>query len=475
MCLLQFCRAVISLVVGVPLGLLPGVLTALGIIAITLVRYPLNLYKTFRVTIMTALLKKRLKFLILVSLTIIQILYPVIAVIVAIVVSVVGWCGACVLCVFTPLDQNICKLFSKMPKLLKEYWKFHEKFYNNTLEHYNHPTGVPINWDGRRYDLPEFGFRKTVMGLILTLYGIVVMALGSTIILVLKYPPIHLKVIYHYLKWCEDLCTCRTFAMFPFWLVGIPLVLGLGPILLIIAILISPLTGLRCPYIAIKHNMNIMHGFRDAFVMLSLLDVTTQKFGWNFQLLPKVLPSEDEWTPPPADALPASQKYWGLFVKSCQQVSRDCIRKGWTSQDDHDSCMPNVIQAIPAMAIVAILLRSVKEEPEKQSIHWEEGERCSGETCRNDNLAEFFWPKLMALRKQLKRTNAEEQGYLTAKLCSNSEEVPQVLSDALEEAGVGEARMTQLHRLCGDVNNLVIVLLRMEQMQSRMSAMLDVN
>ena len=151
---------------------------------------------------------------------------------------------------------------------------FHEKFYNNTLEKYNHPTGVPINWDGRRYDLPEFGFRKTMMGLILTLYGIVVMALGSTIILVLKYPPIHLKVIYHYLKWCKDLCTCKTFAMFPFWLVGIPLVLGnrtlpetkdsnnsalgLGPILLSIAILISPLAGLRCPYIAFKHNMNIM-------------------------------------------------------------------------------------------------------------------------------------------------------------------------------------------------------------------------
>ena len=117
-CLLEFCRAMISLVVGIPLGLLPGVLTALGIIAITLVRYPLNLYKTFQVTIMTALLKKRLKFLILVSLTIIQILYPVIAVIVAIVVSVVGWCGACVSCVFT-LDQDICKLFNNMPKLLK--------------------------------------------------------------------------------------------------------------------------------------------------------------------------------------------------------------------------------------------------------------------------------------------------------------------------------------------------------------------
>ena len=66
-------------------------------------RYPLNFYMTFRVTIMTALLKKRLKFLILLSLILIQvkrhhfklksqlphfqILYPVIGVIVAVVVS----------------------------------------------------------------------------------------------------------------------------------------------------------------------------------------------------------------------------------------------------------------------------------------------------------------------------------------------------------------------------------------------------
>ena len=36
-------------------------------------RYPLNFYKTFRVTIVTALLKKRLKFLILLSLILIQV------------------------------------------------------------------------------------------------------------------------------------------------------------------------------------------------------------------------------------------------------------------------------------------------------------------------------------------------------------------------------------------------------------------
>ena len=38
-----------------------------------MIRYPLNFYKTFRVTIVTALLKKRLKFLIFLSLILIQV------------------------------------------------------------------------------------------------------------------------------------------------------------------------------------------------------------------------------------------------------------------------------------------------------------------------------------------------------------------------------------------------------------------
>ena len=67
-------------------------------------------------TLVTALLKKRLKFLILISLLLIQvdkhnlraevpinttqIIYPVIVVIAALVVSIVGACWLCVLCCF---------------------------------------------------------------------------------------------------------------------------------------------------------------------------------------------------------------------------------------------------------------------------------------------------------------------------------------------------------------------------------------
>ena len=116
-CLFGLVRVLWSLVIGIPLGLVPGLITAIGVIGITLVRYPLNFYKTFRVVIMTALLKKRLKFLMLLSLAVIQILYPIIGLIVALVVAVVICCGACVASAYTM--DNFGSLLESWPSLFK--------------------------------------------------------------------------------------------------------------------------------------------------------------------------------------------------------------------------------------------------------------------------------------------------------------------------------------------------------------------
>ena len=107
-------------------------------------------------------------------------------------------------------------------KFWQEYWKWHESFYNETLEEYNHPSGVPMNWDGRRYDVPNFGFKKTVLGVLLTIYGPIVVGLGSILILLLKFIPIQLHALVRYF---QLMCSCGC-AGFPFWLVGIPLVVG---------------------------------------------------------------------------------------------------------------------------------------------------------------------------------------------------------------------------------------------------------
>ena len=52
-CFYDFCKTVISLVIGVLIGLLPGIITALGIILITLIRYPRNLALCFSMYILS--------------------------------------------------------------------------------------------------------------------------------------------------------------------------------------------------------------------------------------------------------------------------------------------------------------------------------------------------------------------------------------------------------------------------------------
>ena len=80
-----------------------------------------------------------------------------------------------------------------------------------------------MNWDGRRYDVPNLGFKKTMAGLFLTIYGPVVVTPGAILILLVKYVPIQLHALFRYLQLGLE-CNC---ALLPFWLVGIPLVIGI--------------------------------------------------------------------------------------------------------------------------------------------------------------------------------------------------------------------------------------------------------
>ena len=191
---------------------------------------------------------------------------------------------------------------------------------------------------------------------------------------------------------------------------------------MVLAILAAPLYGLRCPYIAIKHD-SLMFGLREAFVALSTLDGITAGLGWNCRINPEVKHPGDEFTLPTEQETPGSEKYWPHFVAACKGVSRSSLEKGWMTSEDLEGCMPNVLQAVPAMAILDIIRRSVAAEPDVESIHWTEEDRCDAKTCRKDDLADFFWPKLMKVRKQVKEAKEEELDYLRAKLCANSEEV----------------------------------------------------
>ena len=464
-CILTFLKVkvILSLLVGIPLGIIPGIVLAIGVIIITVIRYPANLYKTFRVTILTTLLKKRLKFLVLLSLTIIQLLYPAIVVFVVVLAGIIGWCGFSVATTYN--GHPPWKTWSELGRIFREYRKLHVKFYDETLETYNHPTGVPLNWNGVSYDIPEFGVVKTLMGVLLTIYGVVTVPVGTIIILVIKYPFLHIRMLYLYLK---------TFSIplpfLPFWFCGLAIVLAIGPVLFVLAVMISPLAGLHCPYIAITHNLNLNHGLKEALNLLIKLDKKTYDFKWNFRLL-KDINLNLHYQPPAIiteSTTPANQ-YWDLFIKKCKEVCQDSKAKGWVTEEDIEGAMPNVLTAIPAMAILKILLQSIEKDGSKEIIVWDDTHICDERNKPKDDLVNFFWPKITNILKKLKTISKDERIYLMAQLCANSERNTEALDTALIVSNIDEEKKSNVHDISADINNIVIILLRMEQMQKRLA------
>merc|ERR1719228_626017 len=376
--------------------------------------------------------------------------------------------------------ENIFKFFDTlMRETLKEvwetYWELHRDFYNTRLEYYNHPTGVPMNWDGTRYDVPNLGFRKTVLGLVLTLYGSTSTTLGTAIIIGVKFIPVQLMIIKKYLWTFPEMLCCSKIVLLPFWLAVFPVWIGLlGPVAAVLCVLAAPMVGLVTPYVALKDDLNLREAFRFPFVLLALLDEQTYHLGWNFRMLPDIEAHTRPSSQSQADNVKKRQKkYWRLYLKNCQQAASECLEKNWIQKDDLECMSSDVLQSIPAASILNILLKSVAEEPKGFSIHWEEGDRCDSETCRGDDLASFFWPKLMNIRAQLENVTKDEQCYLSAKLCSNSSNVPKEITTILETTTLAPARRTQLHRLCADINDVVLVLLRMKQMQELLPKLLE--
>ena len=463
-CILTFFRVIISLIIGIPLGILPGAITAIGVILITVFRYPANFYKTFRVTIITALLKRRLKFLVLLSLAIFQLLYPPIAVIVAVLVGIIGWCGFSVAETYN--GHLPWKSWSKIASPFKDYYKFHVQFYDEVLEAYNHPTGVPLNWNGVRYDIPQFGVVKTLMGVILTIYGLVTLLLGTIFILSIKYIFLHVRVLHLYIQNLPKMFTCKKLPFLPFWFCGLALVIAIGPVLYVLAVMISPLVGLRCPYIAITHGMNLKHGFKEALKLLIMLDKNTYECDWNFRLLADRDLGLDYDPPARPDNV---NQYWDHFINNCKQVVKDTKGKGWIRADDIEGAMPNVLTSVPAMAILKVILQSIEKDGNKEVIVWDDDHICDPKSNHNDDLVDFFWPKIRSIFKKLKKTPKEEQMYLKAQLCANSETNTEELNTALQVFDIEKEKKTKIHEISAEINGIVIVLMRMEQMQKRMS------
>jgi hypothetical protein len=133
---------VISLTLGIALGVPIGLLFSLGAILIMLVRFPVNFVLTYKIVILTVVFKRRLKLLVLIALTIVHIIYPIIASVLVVSGSVIILSG-----IFSYKSIIELKTIFKTPsKDCLIFWMTTGRCRNISQKICSRPMMIQLNW-----------------------------------------------------------------------------------------------------------------------------------------------------------------------------------------------------------------------------------------------------------------------------------------------------------------------------------------
>lgn len=474
-------KAILSCIVGLLVGIWPVIPFTLAIVAITLIRFPINVYKTFKVALTSVVLKLNLRIMILLILPFAHILYPIIILIVGLVGSLGYFVGLSIVCVFN--GEFWFQPWKQFPKFIKEFWKTHVEFSNETCIIYDHPTGIPLNWDGTMYGFP-FGPMKVILGFILTIYGMIVCGFGTFIIITIKYIPMNGYASYHYFKGFFEQGWVKVVTLFPFFLIGFCFLVILSPVLYVLSILVGILAGLSCPHVGIKHD-NLKYGFIQSFNILKAVDEGTKEFtACKIVLLyfyHEVKFNENRGTSSSSgsNAIVSETKeanpdfYWDLFTSRCIKETAALIQKKWILKDDVEAVDPSIVMSVPAVAVLSILVDSVKSGNEdKEAIVWGDDIVCTSSTRRKrDNILNLLWPRILEIKESLNKkpglVEEENVDILTANICSNQDEQTDQLNEFFE--GCEDNNSTENKDIRNKLIDLSLSLSRVRPMTDRLN------
>ena len=190
----------------------------------------------------------------------------------------------------------------------------------------------------------------------------------------------------------------------------------------IVVIFMGPFFSVRCPTVALKHNImlpgqlarSLKLGFLEPFYFFKYLDRQTSKCSvGKFSLFCQENISDFEgftssWDAPEsiwkksADKI-RKIKYWDLGFGKLQHCKNELIEKKWISKDDVASLVPNILVSIPSLAILDILMDSIKKDINNKSlIYWDEDHQCDDTTRdRKDNIISHYFPRFIDIKKDL--------------------------------------------------------------------------
>jgi len=239
------------------------------------------------------------------------------------------------------------------------------------------------------------------------------------------------------------------------------------------------------PYVGIKHD-NLKFGFIESFNNLKFVDDQTKdltpcKIAFLSFFEEVEFDRTDNLRGESSGTSHSNQVepdlYWDIFISRCIKECANLIQKNWILKDDVESVDPSIVMSVPAVAALSILTDSAKSDNEdKEAIVWAEGVVCtSSSRPRQDNIVNLLWPRVMEIKKTLKKNPALlEEGnvdIITANICSNQDVQTDELNAFLE--GLEDNNSTLNNHIRSKLIDLSLSLSRVRPMSDRLNKIIS--
>merc|ERR1712194_158839 len=119
----------------------------------------------------------------------------------------------------------------------------------------------------------------------------------------------------------------------------------------------------------------------------------------------------------------------------------------WLEKDDVEASSSNAMVALPGLAILDILVNSIRHEGDSSLIYWDAENQCDDSTRdMTDNISNHYWPLLMKAKDKLRTflqdgsKLEQEAWYIAAKLCAGEDEQSEGLARAMSKYSFEDAK-----------------------------------
>lgn len=487
-CVIGALKFLLAIVPAISIAALVFVPFSIAIVAITLYRMPMNVYKTVKIALWTVVLQWDLRLVVLLMLPLIHTLFPLVAFACAMVWSIFWtWCHVTANIVE---GRHPCNELEELKEWLRKYHKHHTDFVSEAgWGRYDHPTGIPLGWDGTSYGLEIERILRWQVDFVICC-GMIVIQLPfclavAILIGAIKYVPSCLYLWKQYLKeYCHgnNRDCVSILSVWPFHV----LALSLTPVgallchLLVVFFLVVVRFLVQIPW----EFLLMRHDFRCTWeipmeIILDQDDATRHFSGFAFFKDTSFERNRSTETSTNGSGKENSiATYWDRLASQSIQTTATLMEQGWISLDDVQAMEPAVIQSIPAVAILQVLSDSVNEKGLKDGdLKWS----IDGTICKQnarpvgDGILNHLWPMVRDLKRTLqvnKKTAlaAENLKVLTVMICANNEKENKNIQSVLDQASPANRALNNDIRT--KINRLVLAILRVKPYQDRMSSIL---